>query len=952
MNSGSSNSPSGQKNFLLCAGLLGVVLFVLFFKAFLPGYVVFSNDGPLGAMVADQNRFLKIDEKAVATTLTGLWADLNWIGSPYPAPAPSLTSLFGVLTFKWIPGWSAFYPQFSLLVLGVFTWWCFRLHRFSPMACLLAALAAAMNSDFVGTSAWGVCSQSIAFGWSFLAIGLLADAASPKRWLRVSLAGFAVGQSVVEAYDIGALFSLFVGAYVIVQSLVSAGPLVNRIGNGVSRLAVVGVCAGFMAAAALIQVLSVGSQIKGIAGAEQGAESAERWNFATQYSIPKAEALGIFVPGLFGFRFDTPDGGAYWGRAGSDPSWDEYVASGGQRGQPGGAFRAGAGSNYAGILVILLAAFGVAQSLRKQGGPFTDIQRRLIWFWCLVVVVALLLMFGRFAPVYQFFYALPYVSTIRNPAKFLHIVEWALLILFAYGAEALWRSGFVATSHATAGLAAHWKTWWKKVAGFNRNWVIGSSLAVVACGLCWLIYASSRGALEKHILGLTTLQYGGRLPDSVAVAEAANAAAMARHSVSQVGRTLLFLVPAAGLVAVALSGYFAGRRAVVGSGLFAALLIADLMPVNRYWILTPNWKEKYELNPVIDFLRQRPHEQRVALFAAERYVDFRRLPREMIPMLQQYQPFGQLYGTEWLQHLFQYYNIQSLDIRQEPRVASDKAAYEAVLASSPVRRWELTNTRYLLGATAFFDFLNQQFDGGRNRFRIALQFSLAAKPGANPSGPTPEQITTVISSNAPLALFDFTGALPRAKLYSNWKVSTNDPAMLQDWVKGIQQRVPRDMGNALAAQSVTDLATLHELADPAFNPAETVLLAEPLPIPPGTNQPGGDVKFEGYAPKHIVLTAKANGPAVLLLNDKYDANWKVTVNGQPAKLLRANFIVRGLFLEKPGEHRIEFKFQPPLTGLYISLTALLIGLGLLGYLVVAERKQAVVAEMRPSVAKK
>lgn len=938
----SSATPNGgaSKGLLLCVAMVATVLGILFFRAFHPDYVVFSNDGPLGGMVSDLNRMPGI--------LTGIWQDLNWLGGSYPQPFPDATTVLRLVTSPVV--YAKIFAPFSLFFVGICAWLCFRQYKFSTLTCLLVALAAALNSDFVGTSAWGVCGQAVAFGMNFLALGALADTTSPRRWLRVMLAGFAVGLGVTEAYDIGALFSMFTGAYVVVQSFVCNEPVAKRLANGLGRLAIVGACAGLIAAAALSTL--VGTQIKGVAGTGQDAESkAVRWSFATQYSIPKAEALGILVPGLFGFRFDTPDGGAYWGRAGSDLAWDDYLKSDRQGPPPRATFRAGAGSNYAGILVVLLAAFGVAQSFRKQGGPFPDTQRKLIWFWCVVLVVALLLMFGRFAPFYQFFYALPYVSTIRNPAKFLHIAEWALLILFAYGAEALWRAGFSASTSTAGGLTSHWKTWWKKAAGFNRNWVLGSVMVLAVFCLAWLLYASSRGTLEKHLLELTTLQYGGRLPDSIAVAESANAAATARHSVGQVGRTLLFLVPAVGLVALALSGYFAGRRAMIGGVLFVAVMIVDLLPVNRHWIRTPNWKEKYEANSVIEFLRQRSYEHRVILFPPH-YVDFGRLPREMMPMLQQYQLFAQLYGAEWTQHLFPYYNIQTLDIVQEPRVASDKAAYEAVLEPRPLRRWELTNTRYLIGPTAFLDFLNQQFDAGRNRFRIALQFNLAAKPYASPAGPTAEQITTVISTNGQLALFEFTGALPRASLFSNWKVSTNDPALLQEWVKRLQQSARPDMGKALASQSLTDLATLHELADPAFNPAQTVLLAEPLPVEPGTNQNPSEVKYESYAPKHSVLSAKANEPSVLLLNDKYDPNWKVTVNGQPAKLLRANFIVRGVFLDKPGEHRVEFKFQPPLTGLYISLGTVIVGLALLGYIIVAERKHTSEVESRRPAGKK
>ena len=97
------------------------------------------------------------------------------------------------------------------------------------------------------------------------------------------------------------------------------------------------------------------------------------------------------------------------------------------------------------------------------------------------------------------------------------------------------------------------------------------------------------------------------------------------------------------------------------------------------------------------------------------------------------------------------------------------------------------------------------------------------------------------------------------------------------------------------------------------------------------------MKFESYAPKHIVLKAQTAAPAVLLLNDKYDPNWQVTVDGQPAKLLRCNFIMRGVYLDKPGSHRIEFKFLPATTGLYVSLAGLTLGLLLVGYVSFSKR---------------
>jgi uncharacterized membrane protein YfhO len=86
------------------------------------------------------------------------------------------------------------------------------------------------------------------------------------------------------------------------------------------------------------------------------------------------------------------------------------------------------------------------------------------------------------------------------------------------------------------------------------------------------------------------------------------------------------------------------------------------------------------------------------------------------------------------------------------------------------------------------------------------------------------------------------------------------------------------------------------------------------------------------------LTAQAATPAVLLLNDKYDSDWRVTVDGQPAGLLRCNFFMRGVYLP-PGPHTVKFDFRLPNKPLYVTLTALGLGLLLGGYLFAATRRQ-------------
>jgi hypothetical protein len=275
--------------------------------------------------------------------------------------------------------------------------------------------------------------------------------------------------------------------------------------------------------------------------------------------------------------------------------------------------------------------------------------------------------------------------------------------------------------------------------------------------------------------------------------------------------------------------------------------------------------------------------------------------------------FEQIYTIEWMQHQFPYYNIQSLDNWQRPRVGSDIATYENAVYSRSmtglVRQWQLTNTRYLLGAAGFLDPLNTEVDPVLHRFRIAQRFNIVPKPGI--TQPTKlEELTAVLDDNGPFALFEFTGALPRVRLYSNWIVNTNDDE------------------------------TLKALVRPVFDPEKTVLISTPQPglAAIGTNDNAGTVDFKSYSPTDITFAATTPTPAVMLLNDKFDPGWSATVDGQPAPVLRCNFIMRGVYLS-PGSHTVELKYRQPSTPMYVTLAGFVAAIGLAGFLLVTARNQ-------------
>jgi len=308
------------------------------------------------------------------------------------------------------------------------------------------------------------------------------------------------------------------------------------------------------------------------------------------------------------------------------------------------------------------------------------------------------------------------------------------------------------------------------------------------------------------------------------------------------------------------------------------LIVLDLSRANLPWIVHWDYLQKYATNDVIELLRQKPHEHRVA----------------GLPFLgaQPATLLDSLYRVEWAQHHFSYYNIQSLDSVQMPSLPENLSAFETALRPEGpnalfgmARRWQLTNTRYLLGPASALDRLNAGFSPVEPRFRIAKSFDILPKQGvAKPA--TLEDCTAAFNSagTGQYAIFELMDALPRARLYSHWQVMTNDEAALA------------------------------QLPSPGFDPTKTVLVNSALPGPLSIESatPGaageGTVEFADYDSTHIVLKTRADFASILLLNDRFDPAWKVTVDGQPTPSLRCNYVMRGARIAA-GVHTVEFTFQ-------------------------------------------
>jgi hypothetical protein len=71
--------------------------------------------------------------------------------------------------------------------------------------------------------------------------------------------------------------------------------------------------------------------------------------------------------------------------------------------------------------------------------------------------------------------------------------------------------------------------------------------------------------------------------------------------------------------------------------------------------------------------------------------------------------------------------------------------------------------------------------------------------------------------------------------------------------------------------------------------------------------PPDQVEMDTYTPNEIVVKTQSPLGAYLLINDQYDPDWQVQVNGHAAELLRADYILRAVQIP-PGDSTITMRY--------------------------------------------
>jgi len=460
--------------------------------------------------------------------------------------------------------------------------------------------------------------------------------------------GACVGLMFVQQPDVAMFFALFSGAYLVFRLWQVQGlkPI-----KWLKLLIPAAVIAFLFAAGPLLNGYE--RHVKGSAQMQTNDKQA-KWDYITQWSFPPEEMIAFVAPGYTGWRSGEPEG-PYWGRMGRSAGW-EQTKQGFQN------FKLE--NTYLGMIPVAFALFALFSCRRSK-------HRAEIIFWGGATLVALLLSFGKFFPLYSLFYKLPVVNNIRNPNKFLQVFQVCLAILTAYGFDALFSQRSKVEGQKSEGQDLKSKAKSQKpkdsdlrlLTSENRRffWVTVGVLGILGIWALSLTIGQNDDVAQFAAQGW---------PQDAAKVIVQNKIAALWHA--------SFMAAAVAAVFAIFSFPSLGKLLRFKNGLAVVLVLivaADAVKLSKHYVKEMP-RSYIEANALTDFLKKDLGTQRVALLSQQG-----------------------IYGI-WTTYLLPYNRIPTFNFSDMPRMATDYKAFLEQGQRDPLNMWRFSSVKYLLGPTA------------------------------------------------------------------------------------------------------------------------------------------------------------------------------------------------------------------------------------------------------------
>ncbi|MBM4044670.1 MAG: YfhO family protein [Planctomycetes bacterium] len=887
--SSEQRSPRGGLAAPLIILLFAVTLIAVFRGPLFSGDDLWAPDTP----------FIQHHLRDLWTSLQGSWQPSQLGGPVAPSglrPELLLAYVVSPRTFRY----AAYMLNTTFIFLAA--WYMLRVKEIRPSAAGIAALAMAFIGQTFSLIAAGHMGKFAMVAFALLTFAWLERAVVRRSLFFYALTGAAAGLGIAQQMDVMFMFCLLAGAYGVFK-------LWEQFPRGDWRLYAIRQAGGIALAAvvfiavALPHLMSIFIMIVPQREGFTGQASENKWEFATNWSMPPEEMVEFLAPSIYGVETADPRV-PYWGRLGRTLGWEKHRQ---------GLRNLRQHTVYLGVIPIVFALYAVALALRRRNrrlrsedqvgrsrrdrrvqrnapfssasppssppsplggnaslsppsplggegwgeGYFPPSHRREILFWAGAWLVTVLLALGRYGPIYRLFFMLPVASSIRCPVKFSHLFEVSTVVLFAFGIDAFLariasRQPDVASE---VGRAVPARRGGAGLPAIARRATEGGP--ALPSGV-----PRSAGSRPRSKLGLPAiLCLGGAavfvigtfavVSRTASLSELWSFLGLGEYRDAFLGNMIGALMRAALFFLIAAALMEAGRRLAGrprAAWLAPAIALAaalDMGTAAARYVKTADLFTIYRRNDLTNTLESLPTPMRLGLPVRDQLSE--RLP---------------------LEYLLRYHEIDYLSAPQSHH-DQDYRDFAGLFRHNALRLWQLTACRYLFGITQ------------------ALSGVAAQSPDLTPkayftlvrSGRNSVAFATTSDSRAPYMLIEFSRALPRAALYTQW---ISAPA------------------NEIEKH----------LVDPSWDPAQTVLVESDHEVGTHGDGPPVPVVFDAYAGGRAEIAVSVPAEAVLLLNDRYHPAWHVSVDGQPAKLLRCNGFMRGVRLGLGG-HKVVMRYGSP-----------------------------------------
>ena len=173
-----------------------------------------------------------------------------------------------------------------------------------------------------------------------------------------------------------------------------------------------------------------------------------------------------------------------------------------------------------------------------------------------------------------------------------------------------------------------------------------------------------------------------------------------------------------------------------------------------------------------------------------------------------------------------------------------------------------------------------------------------------------------------------------------YKVVMDSDALLLENLNALPRAYP--VHNAFIASSKDEAFEM--LLHPQVDFREFVVLEErPTEQMAQENVPSSasHVEITHYQTRTITMKAAMATDGLIVLSEKYYAGWKAFIDGQPAKIYKANYTLQAIAAPK-GEHDIVFRFEPTQArlGLWLTTITTLLLIAFLGTPAAIRQKQS------------